>query len=340
MNSVEKTVAGDYVVSARHVDCIYLVSGNDGSIIWRFGGRNSSFELAGFHFSRQHDARVLSQNSSMTIISFLDNATNSPYGDPEASADLSSLLVVALHTATTPMRATVLREYPRPDGEYTGARGNVQILPDGNVFGHWGDNGYMTEFTESGDLVFEAIMMSSRFQTYRAYKMNFTGQPADKPVVKASVQASAQGFMNTVIFVSWNGATEVAEWRMYATEEGHNTLVGTALKTGFETAFVATGYHKMVFVEAVDRSGRSLGNSSHESTELPLGWDDGHGETSFAVPAAYLQAVKSDSRATVALSFVAGVLSTWLGSKFARSRRVVLPSDGVALHWAQKYVVD
>lgn len=152
MNAVEKLPSGDYLISARHTSAIYLISGKDGSVVWQLGGRNSSFEQGDLTFSRQHNARFRSQNETTTVITFLDNATRDPWGRDNASANMSSIVVVALHTAAVPMFATVVQRYPRPDGEFTGARGNGQTLPNGNMLGGWGDSAYITEHTPSGEV--------------------------------------------------------------------------------------------------------------------------------------------------------------------------------------------
>jgi hypothetical protein len=97
MNSVDKDANGDYMISARHTDCIYKISGTDGRIIWRLGGDDSSFVLEGFNFSKQHDARFVEQNATTTVISFLDNAVD---GKHNATSDHSTAYLVALETST------------------------------------------------------------------------------------------------------------------------------------------------------------------------------------------------------------------------------------------------
>ena len=36
------------------------------------------------------------------------------------------------------MKATLVREYTHPDKQYADAAGNMQVLPNGNVFVGWG----------------------------------------------------------------------------------------------------------------------------------------------------------------------------------------------------------
>ena len=92
--------------------------------------------------------------------------------------------------------------------------------------------------------------------------------------MKAFASTTARGGVTTAIYTSWDGATEVDEWRYYSAERGinHWVLLGSAEKDGFETSFVCKGFHPIVFVEAVDVHGKSLANSSLEMTELPPGW--------------------------------------------------------------------
>ncbi|KAK3072058.1 hypothetical protein LTR53_007530 [Teratosphaeriaceae sp. CCFEE 6253] len=263
MNAVDKTPSGDYLVSARHTNTIYLVSGTDGSVQWRLGGQNSSFVLAGFSFSRQHDARVLSQNDTVTVVSMLDNAADLTVEHP-ATSSTSSVLVVALHTSATPMIATLLQRIERPDGRYTRLRGNAQTLDNGHIFAAWSDNAYVSEHTPSGEMVYEASFASNRFATYRTYKHRFTGRPLDTPAVKAFASTTSRRELTTILYASWNGATEVSSWRFYSADRGifEVALIGDVPRTGFETACVCRGVHAIVFAEALDRSGNSLANSS------------------------------------------------------------------------------
>jgi len=274
MNSIDKNADGDYLVSARHTSTIYKISGYDGSIIWQLGGYNSSFiHVDGFNFSWQHDARFRKENSTHTIISFLNNASNGI--SSLATANTSSALYVALRTDISPMTATVITKIDRPDGRLTHLRGNVQQLPNDNIFVCWSENGYISEFTPSGELALEAKFMSKRLVVYRAYKFNFTGLPLDPPALKAYAFGTTAETITTVFYVSWNGATEVVEWRFYGNgiEESEFQLVGRAKKTGFETTYMSAGYQTIVYAEGFDAKGNSLGRSVAAETIVPGGWE-------------------------------------------------------------------
>jgi hypothetical protein len=193
-----------------------------------------------------------------------------------ATADTSSALYVALRTDISPMTAAVITKIDRPDGNQTHLRGNVQELPNDNIFVCWSENGYISEFTPSGELALEARFASDRFVVYRAHKFNsFTGLPLYPPALKAYAFGTTAETITTVFYVSWNGATEVAEWRFYGNgiEESNFHLLGRAKKERFETTYMSAGYQTLVYVEGFDAKGDSLGRSEVIETAVPPGWD-------------------------------------------------------------------
>ncbi|KAJ5108420.1 ASST-domain-containing protein [Penicillium angulare] len=258
LNSIDKNSDGHYLLSMRFTDTIYLVSGVDGTIIWRLGGKQSNFDQD-FTFSRQHDAKFLESNGTHHVISFLNNASD----DQEHTERVSSALIVALDTTTSPKTARVIRRYNRPDGDLSRLRGNVQILPGGNAFVCWSDSGYISEFSEDGDNLLEAKFLTSQFYNYRAYKFEFTGRPSEPPALVASATESEDGGLKTNIYVSWNGATDIASWQFYAQKGENNPSfpIGSVNKTNFETVYIADGHIEWVFAEAFDDAGVMLARS-------------------------------------------------------------------------------
>jgi hypothetical protein len=274
-NSVDKNVYGDYLISSRDQNSIYKISGRDGSIIWQLGGNGSSFvHQGGFNFCCQHDARFRTENSTHTIISFLDNASDD-LEDGYRTANTSSALYVALQTDVVPMTATVITKILRPDGKLSRLRGNVQELSDNKLFVCWSENGYLTEFTSSGELVLQAKFTTNALSVYRAYKFDFTGFPLEPPAFKAYISGATVETITTVFYVSWNGATEVVTWHFYGNgiDGLAFLLLGRAKKSGFETSYTAAGYQKLVYVEGIDAEGNSLGRSVVAETAVPSGWE-------------------------------------------------------------------
>lgn len=268
LNSVDKNSDGDYLVSARFTDSIYLVSGQNGDIIWTLG-QHSDF-VQDFSFFRQHDARFILHNDTHTVISFLNNASD----EDEQQEDVSSAMYVLLDRIARPMTATLIARYYRPDNSLTRLRGNVQTLPDGNIFVGWSQQGYHSEFTPNGTLTMEARFVSDRFSSYRSYKYPFVGRPTAPPDLKSFVYGTDIDNTNTIIYISWNGATEVAAYRFFAKsdETRASISIGTVERTGFETMFVAEGYMDWVSAEALDVQGNILGKTGVERSVLPEKW--------------------------------------------------------------------
>jgi len=161
INSVDKDEEGDFLISARFCNTIYKISGKDGSIIWRLGGPRSSFAPQDFNFTGQHDARFREACAFDTVITFLNNAAvdNSP-----ASSNHSAGLIVALDEVA--MTANLVKVFPRPDGQLSRLRGNMQVLPNSDILINWSDNGFMSEFTHDGQHVLDVQFGSHRFTTY------------------------------------------------------------------------------------------------------------------------------------------------------------------------------
>jgi hypothetical protein len=269
-NSIDKNSDGNYIMSMRFTNSVYMISGADGHIMWRLGGRgNSDFEQD-FVFSKQHDAKFLESNGTHHIISILNNASDEIFNEE----DVSSALIVELETGTTPMTAKVLRRYNRPDGHLTRLRGNSQVLPNDNIFIGWSERGYISEHADDGEVLLSANFASARFSTYRAYKFDFTGRPSYPPALVASVWGTDESDLTTTFYVSWNGATDIAWWNFYAQASSlsHPVFIGSVPKRDFETLFVAKGFLDWVSVEAVTADGNVLGKSRVHRTDLPKHW--------------------------------------------------------------------
>ena len=114
----------------------------------------------------------------------------------------------------------------------------------------------ISEYDTRGHLVFDA-RFAGPDSSYRAYRFRWSATPAAPPDL--SVASTPHG---TRVYVSWNGATGVASWRIFG---GRTAAVLRPLRVvsnqGFETS-IAIRPETFVAVEALDRSGRTLGRSS------------------------------------------------------------------------------
>src|SRR5215217_8121975 len=132
-NSIEVDHDNNLLVSARQTFTVYKIDRNTGEIIWRLGGKNSDFKMGpGTRFAFQHDAR---RHRDGTITIF-DNGTTIFHDTVPEAVEESRAIVLKLDERK--MSATLLREYTHPDKQYADAAGNMQLLPNDNVFIGWG----------------------------------------------------------------------------------------------------------------------------------------------------------------------------------------------------------
>lgn len=280
INSIAKsTTSANYLVSARHVSTIYYINATDESIIWRLScpgsgtPTSSDFDCQSFNFSMQHDARFQSENDTTTVISIFDNASN---GDNFTASQSSGMVISLDHNANT---ATLLSQTfaPIPGGIRSDSQGNTQVLPNGNVFHGWGSVAAISEHAldDNGDYQgvlfanFTATNVDGTVMNYRAFSAEWQSTPAyTKPDVYSYAQNNTAP--NT-IYVSWNGATTVANWNFYAADQIGDPFmsIGSTAKNGFETVWTADAFHQWIMVEAVGPDGTSLRNSSFQPTFVP-----------------------------------------------------------------------
>lgn len=252
-NSVTEDADGDILVSSRHTHTIYKVDKQTKKIIWKLGGKKSSFKMnKGARFRWQHDA----QRRPDGTISLFDNA----------SADLADLKKKKIESRGLKLEldeenrtASVAKEYENPKPQLNNTQGNLQELPNGNQFVGWGGVGdNVSEFSADGTQLFEAKYEKRATESYRAYRHEWTAQPLVRP--KAVARKSGA---STAVRVSWNGATTVAAWRVLggATTEAlqPRQVVG---RKGFETLLRYGVNDPVVVVQALDAAGNVLNQSS------------------------------------------------------------------------------
>jgi hypothetical protein len=134
--------------------------------------------------------------------------------------------------------------------------GNAQVLPNGNIVVGWGGLPYITEFRRDGSVQFDARLPGAG-QNYRAFRLPWQARPHRPPRLVAHTAAGRRR-----LYVSWNGATEVARWRLEA-GPARNDLqpVLTRPKQGFETSFPSPRGARFATAVALDASGQILGRS-------------------------------------------------------------------------------
>jgi len=258
INSIDSEQNGDLLVSARNTWAAYDIDPRTGQLRWELGGKHSSFKLGpGAGPAWQHDARQQPDGA----ITFFDNGAF-PAVHPQSRA-----IELALNPASK--TATLVRSYEHQNPLVAGSQGNLQALAGGDWMVGWGQAGYLSEIDSTGQVLFNAHLPPD-WESYRTYALPWTGQPAEPPevaVVPPSRSGGAGGAGGEpVLYASWNGATEVASWRVLA-GSSPTTLApqATAPKTGFETALaisapVSGPYY--VAAQALNSAGAVIGVSA------------------------------------------------------------------------------
>jgi hypothetical protein len=210
----------------------------------------SNFDMGlGTRTDYQHDARYHGNG----IITIFDNGR-------VHNNEQSRGIVVEIDEDA--MSATLVSQYTHPEKIFSDTQGNVQVLPNGNVFMGWGSEPLFSEFSRDGELIFDASF-TPELESYRAFRFPWKGRPEDAPAVTG--ESGSEG--EVTLYVSWNGATEVSTWEVLA-GAGPDQLepVGSAPRKGFETAITLQTDEPYIAVRAKDRSGRLLGASKTLNT--------------------------------------------------------------------------
>jgi hypothetical protein len=247
MNSVDPGASGDVLLSARNSWTLYDVDLHSGAFRWRLGGPHSSFRPGpGTGFYWQHDAEFQSGG----LVSLFDNGSDPPK-EPQSRGlllkpNLANHTVTLVKALVNPTK-TLLAE----------SQGNTLSLPDGNWLLGYGRLPNLTELNSSGDVVLDATL-GKNVQNFRSSLSQWTGHPRTPPSVAA--QARAGG---VTIEASWNGATEVASWRVLSGPSPASlAAVVDAPRTGFETTIRASAPAAYVQVQALSASGETIGTSA------------------------------------------------------------------------------
>jgi hypothetical protein len=245
-NSVGMDRDHNLVISARNTSAAYKVNHQTGAVMWRLGGKRSSFRMqSGTKFAFQHDVRVQGDGT----ISLFDDGAQPPVHKQSRA--------LRLHLNYARMTASWLGEDEHSPPLLAGFEGNQQALPNGDAFVGWGQQPYFTEFDAHGRTLFDAHFLAPS-ASYRAYRFAWSAQPATPPAVAATARGATAS-----VYASWNGATTVVSWRVLAgSSSGSLSVAGTAGRHGFETTISVHSGGPYFAVQALDGAGRVLSTSN------------------------------------------------------------------------------
>jgi hypothetical protein len=246
LNSIDQLANGRTLLSARNTSALYEINSVTGQVLSSIGGKRSNFKLAaGAATAYQHDATALPNGT----VSVFDNG-----GVPKVHAQSRGVLLAVNAQAKTD---TLLAQYDHPGIPLSaGSQGNMQILENGDVFIGWGAEPYFSEFSSSGQLLYDAHMHGS-YQSYRTYRFPWTGAPSEAPALAATTSGG-----QLTVYASWNGDTRTASWRVLGgPSAGQLTPVASASRTGFETPVAVPTAQAFLAVQALGAAGEVLGTS-------------------------------------------------------------------------------
>ena len=248
VNSIEPESDGDLLISARSTWAGYLLEGATGEVLWRLGGNKSSFKMGpGTRMAWQHDGRVLA-NGDLT---FFDDGSNPPIHRQSRG--------VVIRLDLKARRAHLVSVYTHANPQLLAAsQGNMQTLANGNTLLGYGGVPAISEFAKDGSLLFDAHQPYD-MSFYRAFRFPWSGRPQTPPTVLASLNDTGEA---TVVHASWNGATEVASWRVLAAKKDGSLKAQVEIRAiGFESSTTLPVKYAHVAVQALDSGGRVLGTS-------------------------------------------------------------------------------
>ena len=254
LNSIQQLPDGNLLISARDTWAVYKIDRITGRIIWTLGGKHASFKMGhGTRFEWQHDARLHGHE-----VSLFDDAAI-PQEERQSSA---KELRLDMHSMT----ASLVRKYTHSPPLLAGAGGSTQVLPNGNVFVGFGDQPNFSEYSPAGRQIFSGSLPLG-VASYRAYRFHWHGQPLTRP----SLALSSRPDGSVRAYASWNGATELAAWRLLGGKAPDRLApVGRRTRwTGFETTIKLRRHPAYVRVQALDRSGKVLATSPAQAVPKP-----------------------------------------------------------------------
>jgi hypothetical protein len=245
LNAIDARPDGNLLITARSTWAGYLLQGATGTVIWRLGGNKSSFKMGpGTRMAWQHDGRVLADGK----LSFFDDGSNPPIHSQSRAIQIKLDLehreahLASAHTHRNPPLLAA-------------SQGNAQTLPSGNTLVGYGGVPAISEFAKDGSLLFDAHQPYD-MSFYRAFRFPWSARPATPPAVLATLNDTGE---QTIVHVSWNGATGVASWRVLAGEQpGSLKAQADIAVAGFETSTTLPVKHSYVAAQALDSAGHVL----------------------------------------------------------------------------------
>lgn len=242
----------------------------------------------------QHHARFV-PGTDETELTFFDNHFKQTTHEVCDNGTCSRGLHVRLDVKASPPTAQLLGEYLHPSRLQAQSQGSIQPLfgsassaaapaaaaPLQSFFIGWGR---CPSFTQHDAATGEALLdvqfspwhseeITDALDNYRAYRLDWHATPSWAPSL--ALMDSAEGDLD--VFVSWNGATEVAAWVVRGVVvrgtnasmvNGDGEVLARSRRTGFETKLTVGSFGLWyLWVEALDAAGAVIGTTERVNFE-------------------------------------------------------------------------
>jgi hypothetical protein len=166
INAVHLDTDGNLLVDSRNTWTMFKVNRHTGQIMWQLGGKHSSFTLRAAHGQRlDHAGKIFAWQHDPEAIG---GGEYTFFDDESGGSLLGSSRVVTVRLDLATRVATLVKSVDQPEGQVAQVMGNAQTTPGGSLFVGWGSLPYISEFSPSGKLLFNA-KLPAEVSTYRAY---------------------------------------------------------------------------------------------------------------------------------------------------------------------------
>ena len=195
----------------------------------------------------QHDGRLLAGGE----VTFFDDGSSPPIHHESRA--------VRIKLDFKARRARIASVYTHRNPPLLAAsQGNMQTLADGNTLVGYGSVPAISEYGKAGALLLDAHQPFD-MSFYRAFRFPWSGRPLSPPAVLASLNNTGE---ETIVHTSWNGATDVASWRVLAGERPDSLKPQTVIgDEAFESSTTLPAKHTYAAAQALDAAGHVLGTS-------------------------------------------------------------------------------
>ena len=247
LNSIDPLASGRTLISARNTWALYELSSTTGQVLLRIGGKHSEVKLAGNAATAfQHDATMLENGT----ISVFDNG-----GVPKVHPQSRGLLLAINPQTKTDTVARRVRALGgavlRQSGQHRAARRAATCSSAG------APSPTSPSSAPPGSSSSTATCTAPTSPTAPTASPGSERRP---PRPRSPRPLDPTG--TATVYASWNGATQVASWRVLAGASPTQLApVATAADAGFETAIATPGAAPYVEVQALEAAGAVIGTS-------------------------------------------------------------------------------